>query len=374
MIPVCTPLLGKNEKKYVDECIATNWISSSGKYIKLFEEGFSHYCGRKYGVTTTNGTTALHLALAALGIGPGDEVIMPTFTIAATAFAVMYCGAKPVFIDSEPATWNIDPDQIRAKITQKTKVILPVHIYGHPCAMSVIMSLASRYNLCVVEDAAQSHGAQYQDKKVGGIGDIGCFSFYGNKIITCGEGGMVVTNNRRIAQRCRDLRNMAFIESKRFWHKEIGFNHRMTNLQAALGLAQFEQIDQLIERRRRNAVLYSALLSGVEGLRLPIERSDVKNVYWMYGILVEDDFGLSRDRLMRKLKEKGVETRTFFIPLHNQPFLKKQGMASKERFPVAEDIARRGLYLPSGSGLTKKEIEYICDCIKEIKDASSHDI
>src|SRR3989338_3808933 len=202
MIPVCTPLLGKKEERYVRDCIRTNWISSSGKYIKLFEEAFSQYCGTKYGVTTTNGTTALHLALAALNIGPGDEVIMPSFTIASTAFAVMYCGARPVFVDSESDTWNINPDKIQIKITQKTKAILPVHIYGHPCDMSAIMKLANRYGLSVIEDAAESHGAQYRGKKVGGIGHIGCFSFYGNKIITCGEGGMTVTNDRKIAARC----------------------------------------------------------------------------------------------------------------------------------------------------------------------------
>lgn len=367
MIPVCTPLLGKNEKKYVLDCVATSWISSSGRYIEAFEDKFSQYCGTKYGIATTSGTTALHLAFVAIGIEKGDEVIMPSFTIASTAFAVMYCGAKPVFVDSQPDTWNMDPDKIRAKITKRTKAILPVHIYGHPCDMSAIMKIASRYNLCVIEDAAESHGAEYKGKKVGGIGHIGCFSFYGNKIITCGEGGMVVTNDRKIVDRCRGLRNMAFIEKKRFWHQEVGFNYRMTNMQAALGLAQFERIEELISRRRRNAALYSALLSGVKGLTLSVERPDVRNVYWMYGILVGKDFGVSRNDLMKRLEQKGVETRTFFIPLHNQPFLKKSRLASKQRFPVAEDIARRGLYLPSGSGLKKKEIEYVCDCIKKIK-------
>ena len=370
MIPVCTPLLGKKEERYLRDCIRTNWISSSGKYIKLFEEAFSQYCGTKYGVTTTNGTTALHLALAALNIGPGDEVIMPSFTIASTAFAVMYCGARPVFVDSESDTWNINPDKIQIKITQKTKAILPVHIYGHPCDMSAIMKLANRYGLSVIEDAAESHGAQYRGKKVGGIGHIGCFSFYGNKIITCCEGGMVVTNNQTIANRCRRLKNMAFIETKRFWHEEIGFNYRMTNVQAALGLAQFEKIEELLKKRRQNAARYSTLLLGVEGLTLPVERPDVKNSYWMYGILVGKDFGVSRNALIERLREKGIETRTFFIPLHNQPFLKKKGLASKERFPIAEDIARRGLYLPSGSGLKRKEIEYVCDCIKQIRDGA----
>lgn len=368
MIPVCTPLLGNKEKKYIEECLHTNWISSFGKYIKLFEDAFSQYCGRKYGITTTSGTTALHLALAALNIGPGDEVIMPSFTIASTAFAVLYCGAKPVFVDSEPDTWNMDPNKIRTKITRRTKAILPVHIYGHPCDMSAIMKLANRSGLYVIEDAAESHGAEYKGKKVGGIGHIGCFSFYGNKIITCGEGGMVVTNNQKIAQRCRSLKNVAFIETKRFWHQDIGFNYRMTNIQAALGLAQFEQIEELVNRRRQNAALYSALLADVKGLTLPVERPDVKNVYWMYGILIGKDFGVNRNDLMQRLREKGIETRTFFIPLHNQPFLKKKDLASQELFPVAEDIAHRGLYLPSSSGLKRKEIEYVCYCIKKMRD------
>lgn len=368
MIPVCTPLLGKKEEKYVRDCIRTNWISSSGKYIKLFEDAFSQYCGTKHGITTTNGTTALHLALAALKISPGDEVIVPAFSIASVAFAVMYCGAKPVFVDSQIDTWNIDPDKIEEKITKKTKAIVPVHTYGHPCEMSAIMSIAQKHRIYVIEDAAEAHGAEYEGQKVGGIGDAGCFSFYGNKVITCGEGGMVVTNHQKTADRCRSLKNISFIEKKRFWHEEIGFNYRMTNLQAALGLAQFEQIGDLLKKRRQNAAMYSNLLKCVKGLTLPVERPDVKNAYWMYGILVGKDFGVSRNALIERLREKGIETRTFFIPLHNQPFLKKKGLASKERFPIAEDITRRGLYLPSGSGLKRKEIEYVCDCIKKIRE------
>lgn len=367
MIPVCTPLFGNKEGKYVGDCIRTSWISSSGKYIKLFEDAFSQYCGRKYGITTTSGTTALHLVLVAFNIGPGDEVIMPTFSIASPAFAAVYCGAKPVFVDSEPDTWNIDANKIAEKITKKTKAIIAVHTYGHPCEMPAIMRIARKHHLYVIEDAAEAHGAEYKGRKVGGLSDIGCFSFYGNKVITCGEGGMVVTNNQEIAQRCRRLKNMAFIENKRFWHEDVGFNYRMTNMQAALGLAQFEQIEEFLNRRRQNATLYSTLLAGVEGLTLPVERPDVKNVYWMYGILVGKDFGVSRNDLIKRLGEKGVETRTFFIPLHNQPFLRKQCLDSKERFPVAEAIARKGLYLPSGSGLKRKDIEYVCNCIKRIK-------
>jgi len=367
MIPVCTPLLGKNETKYVMDCLRTNWISSSGTYIKKFEDAFSQYCGVKYGISTTNGTSALHLALATLDVGPGDEVIMPTFTIVSTAFAVIYCGGKPVFVDSEPDTWNIDAEKIEEKITKRTKAIMSVHIYGHPCDMSKIMKIARKYNLWVIEDAAEAHGAEYKGKKVGGIGQIGCFSFYGNKIITCGEGGIVVTNNKKIADRCRRLKNLSFLESKRFWHLEIGFNYRMTNLQAALGFAQFEQIEKLIEKKRRNAQIYNSLLVDVPGLTLPKERKDSKNVYWMYSLLVEKEFRMRRELLMKKLYEEGIDTRTFFIPMHQQPIFKKMGLISKDRYPIAEKIGKCGLYLPSGNGLKKSEIEFICDTIKKIR-------
>ena len=367
MIPVCTPLLGAREKKYLLDCLSTNWISSSGRYIQEFEKTFSHYCGTRYGITTTNGTTALHLALVALKIGPGDQVIMPSFTIASTAFAAIYCGAEPVFVDSKPDTWNMDVDQIEEKITNKTKVIMPVHIYGHPCDMGKIMKIADKRHLYVVEDAAEAHGAEFQGRKVGGIGHMGCFSFFGNKIITCGEGGMVTTNDRTLADRCRRLKNLAFLESKRFWHYEVGFNYRMTNIQAALGLAQCEQIEQLIEKRRCNAAIYNTLLSTVPGLTLPIEKPDVRNVYWMYGLLVGKEFGMIRSQLMRRLRDKGIETRTFFIPMHRQPVFKKMGFGDDGHYPVADNIAGRGLYLPSGSGLKKIQIEYICDCIRKIQ-------
>jgi len=369
MIPVCTPFVGKLEKKYLLDCIETNWISSSGKYIREFENKFSQYCGTKYGITTTNGTSALHLVFAAIGISKNDEVIMPSFNIASPAFAALYCGAKPVFVDSQSDTWNIDPEKIEEKITSRTKAIVAVHMYGHPCEMKAIMRIARRHKLIVIEDAAEAHGAEYCGQKVGGIGDISCFSFYGNKIITCGEGGMVVTNRKKWADRCQNLKNLGFLKEKRFWHKEIGFNYRMTNMQAAIGLAQFERIEEMVARRRKNAALYNRLLKDIPGVTLPIERADVKNVYWMYSILVGKKFGMSRDALMSRLKEKGIDSRTFFIPMNQQPILKKMGIISKEKYPVAEDIAKRGLYLPSGSGLTKKEIEYVCDCVRKIAGA-----
>lgn len=365
MLPVCEPLLGDNELEYVADCIKTNWISSMGKYINKFEEGFSKYCGCKYGIATTSGTTALHLALSAIDIGPGDEVIVPTFTMAATVFAILYTGAKPVFVDAEPDTWNINPDHIEKKITTQTKAILPVHIYGHPCEMNTINEIAKQYKLWVVEDAAEAHGALYYGRKAGSLGDIGCFSFYANKIITTGEGGMVVTNNEEIADRARSLKNLAFDPAQRFLHLEMGYNYRMTNIQAALGLAQLERIDSLIETRRRNANLYMKYLDGVPGITFPVELDHMKNVYWMFGILVDLDYGIDRKGLMAELKERGIETRTFFYPMHAQPIFSNLSSDS-EVFPVAELLWERGLYLPSSSGLTEQQIMCVCDAMKEI--------
>jgi perosamine synthetase len=369
MIPVCEPLLGGKELEYVTECLKTNWISSAGRYIAEFEKGFATYCGVKHGIATTSGTTALHLALAALGIGKGDEVIIPTFTMAACAFSVIYTGAKPVLVDSEPETWNMDVAQIERKITNRTKAIMPVHIYGHPCEMDQIMDIARKHRLCVVEDAAEAHGATYKSKMAGGIGDVGCFSFYANKIITTGEGGMIVTSDEKVADRARRFKDQAFSRERRFLHTDIGFNYRMTNIQAAIGLAQLENIDRFVEMRRRNAQLYNRLLKGVAGVTLPVERKWAKNVYWMYSIVIEDEFGMSRDDLMAFLRQKGVDTRTFFIPMHVQPAFKNMGLFAGERYPVSEMLAERGLYLPSGSGLTEEQIDTVCEAVKQASEA-----
>lgn len=365
MIPVCVPLLGEKELEYVVDCVRTNWISSKGKYVEEFEEKFAKYCGCKYGVSTTSGTTALHLALASLGITKGDEVIIPTFTMVATAFAVVYCGAKPVLVDAEPETWNMDIEKIKEKITDRTKAIMPVHIYGHPCDMDPIIELAEEHELYVVEDAAEAHGAEYKGKKAGGIGDVGCFSFYANKIITTGEGGMIVTNDEEIAERAQSLKNLCFPKEKRiYFHVEVGYNYRMTNIQAAIGLAQFERIDELVEMRRRNAYFYNKYLKDVTGIRLPVEKEWAKNVYWMYSILIEDDFGISREELMSELEKKGIETRTFFVPMHEQPVFQNMGLFNGESYPVAEELSKKGMYLPSGSGLKEEEIKYICETIR----------
>ena len=367
LIPVCEPLLGGKELEYVTDCLKTNWISSKGKYIGEFEQKFADYCGCKYGISTTNGTTALHLALASLEIGPGDEVIVPTFTMIATGFAIVYTGATPVLVDAEPETWNIDTTKIEERMTPRTKAIMPVHIYGHPCDMDPIMEIAERHNLYVIEDAAEAHGAEYKGRKTGGIGHVNCFSFYANKIITTGEGGMVVTNDEKIAEKARRLKDLAHSSGKRFLHTDIAFNYRMTNIQAAIGLAQFEEIDKFVEMRRAHAHLYNSLLKDIEGIRLPPEKEWAKNIYWMYSILIEDEFDMSRDELMEKLMEKGIETRTFFIPVHQQPAFQKMNLFQGESYPVAEELSRKGLYLPSGSGLTTEQIEYICRTIKQIR-------
>jgi len=367
MIPVCVPLLGEKELEYVTDCLKTNWISSKGKYVEEFEDKFANYCGCKYGITTTSGTTALHLALASIGVGKGDEVIIPAFTMIATAFAVVYTGAKPVLVDAELETWNMDVEKIEEKITNRTKAIIPVHIYGHPCDMDPIMKLAKENDLYVVEDAAEAHGAEYKGKKTGGFGHIGCFSFYANKIITTGEGGMIVTNDKEIAERAKSLRNLCFPKEKRIYlHPEVGYNYRMTNIQAAIGLAQLERIEELIERRRRNAHLYNSLLKDVKGIKLPPEKEWAKNVYWMYSILIDDKFGESRDELMNELEKRGIETRPFFIPMHQQPVFQKMGLFKGESYPAAEKLSSKGMHLPSGSGLKEKEMKFICNIIKDI--------
>jgi len=359
-IPVCEPKLDGNELKYVTKCFETSWISSAGENIQKFEQEFAQACGAKYGVSCTSGTAALHLALATLGVGRGDEVIIPTFTMIATANAVTYTGAKPVLVDSEPNTWNINVKKIEEKITHRTKVIMPVHTYGHPADMDKILDIAKKYNLYVVEDAAEAHGSEYQGRKIGSMGDIACFSFYANKIITTGEGGMLTTDNEEMAKIARGLRGHAFSEERHFWHNYIGFNYRMTNLQAAIGLAQMEKFDENVRCRIQNAKLYNSMLKNIKGITLPPQTKGVKNVYWMYSILVNDEFGITRDELRKKLAQRGIETRTFFIPIHLQPIYFRR---YNERFPVAEELCRRGMYLPSSSTLTKEEIEYVVDSI-----------
>lgn len=366
MIPVCEPYLTGNELKYVTDCLKTNWISSQGKYIERFERGFASYCGCLYGVTTTSGTAALHLALATLGIGKGDEVIIPTFTNVATAFAVVYTGAKPVLVDCESETYNIDAYKIREKITKETKAIIPVHLYGHPCQMDRILELAMKNNLYVVEDAAEAHGAEYKGHKCGSFSHISCFSFYGNKIITSGEGGMIITDSERFAERARGLKDLAHSPGRRFVHTDIAFNYRMTNICAAIGLAQLEKIDGLVEMRRANARIYNNQLEGTQGITLPTEKPWAKNVYWMYGIELKDSVGMDNEELARRLKEKGIDTRPFFLGMHEQPVFHRMGLFKGERCPVAERLSRRGLYLPSGLVLSQEQIKVVSEAMHDI--------
>jgi perosamine synthetase len=369
-IPVCEPYLGGREAEYVQDCLSSNWISSAGKYLAQFEAGFARYCGCEQGIATTSGTTALHLAVAARGLGPGDEIIMPAFTIAAPLFAALYVGATPVLVDVDPDTWTMRVDHIAAKVGPRTRAILPVHMYGHPCDMDPVNELAQRHDLWVLEDAAEVHGAEYKGRKCGSLGDAACFSFYANKIISTGEGGMVVTNDAAFAERCRSLKNLAFNHDRRFLHDAIGFNYRMTNLQAAVGLAQLEKANEYVALRRGHATSYTALLRDVEGLRLPVERAWARNVYWMYGVVVEDTFGCSRDDLMTGLAERGVETRTFFVPMHEQPAFRQRELFCNEQYPVASDLGRRGLYLPSSTGLSETDLAYVVDAVRDVQRVS----
>ncbi|MBI1865205.1 MAG: DegT/DnrJ/EryC1/StrS family aminotransferase, partial [Nitrospirae bacterium] len=304
-----------------------------GRLVEPMDLDLSEICGTKHAVACTSGTTALHLAFATLGIGPGDEVIVPTFTMIATANAVRYAGGTPVFVDSEPETGNLDPGQVERAITPRTKAVVPIHTYGHPADMERLLAICAKHGLYLVEDAAEAHGAEWKGRRAGSIGEVGCFSFYANKIITTGEGGMLVTDNPDLARISRNLRDHAFSEERHFWHKFTGYNYRMTNLQAAVGVAQMERIDSFVETRRRNASRYTAGLAGLPGLSTPVEKPGFKNVFWMYGIrLDETAFGLDRDGLRRELAERGIETRTFFIPMHLQPIFFK---AAGGEYPVA---------------------------------------
>ena len=363
MIPVNEPRIAKNALKYVSDCIKTGWISSSGSYLKEFEEKFAARFGVKHAITTTNGTASLHLAIAALNIGKGMEVILPAHTMMSSATAIVYTGAIPVLVDVERDSWNMDVTQIEKKITKKTKAMMPVHIYGLPVDMDPVIKLAKQYNLAIVEDAAESTGATYKNRLTGTLGDFGCFSFYANKIITTGEGGIVLTNDDELAAHARLLKDMAHSPKQRFLHEEIGFNYRMTNMQAALGLAQLEELDKYLKIKLWMAGMYNKLLSGLEGITLPVEKPCAKNVYWMYGILIEDSFGISREQFMVELLDRGVDSRTFFVPMNKQPALLKMGLFKRERYPIADEIGEKGLYIPSGLAITKAQIEKVCEAI-----------
>lgn len=366
IIPVCEPTLSGEERKYLLDAFDSGWISSKGKYVKKFEEEFSSYCGVNYGISVSNGTVALHTALIALGVQKGDEIIVPNFNGVYGAFAVCYQDAIPVFVDADPGTWNIDPSKIEEKITNRTKVIMAVHIYGHPCDMDPIIEIAKKYDLKILEDAAEVHGSEYKNRKCGSIGDISIFSFFANKIATSGEGGIILTNDDKLADKCKYYKNLCFpLNGQRnFIHEDIGYNYRMSNLAAAIALAQVEKLDELVGLRKNNNHLYRKFLEDVPGITFQPEKIWAKNVYWMNAIVLDKNkFGMDRDQLMQKLLEAGIQTRCFFVGMNKQPSLKKYGCDCSGDYPVSDFLTDNGLYLPSSSNLSSDDISFICNKI-----------
>ena len=366
-IPVNEPLLNGNEKKYLCECIDTGWISSEGPFVKDFEQKMSASVNRKYGIAVSNGTAALEVAVQALGIGEGDEVIMPAFTIISCAMAVTKTGAVPVLVDSDINTWNISAEKIEAKITSRTKAIMIVHLYGLPAEVDKILILAKKYSLKVIEDAAEMHGQTYKGKPCGSFGNISIFSFYPNKHITTGEGGMVVTDDEELAKRCVLLRNLCFRKDVRYVHDEISGNYRFTNLQAAVGLAQLERLDEFVARKRAMGRYYTEQLKDLEGLILPIEKTDyADNIYWVYGIVLGREINADNKTVQKLLAEEGIGSRTFFWCMHEQPVYQKEGMFQDENYPNAEYLARKGFYIPSGLALTQEQMETVVRKVKKV--------
>lgn len=366
-IPVNEPLLNGNEKKYLCECIDTGWISSEGPFVKEFEQKMSATVRRKYGVAVSNGTAALEIAVQALGIGKGDEVIMPTLTIISCAMAVTKLGAVPVLVDSDISDWNMNVGDVEAKITDRTKAIMIVHLYGLPVQMDNILALAKKYNLKVIEDAAEMHGQTYHGKPCGSFGDISTFSFYPNKHITTGEGGMVVTDDEELAERCRLLRNLCFKRDARYVHNELSDNYRFTNLQAAVGLAQLERLDEFVEKKREMGRYYTEKLQGVKGLQLPIAKAPyADNIYWVYGLVIKEEVKVDNREMQKLLVQEGVGTRTFFWCMHEQPVYQTMGLFKDEHYKNAEYLARKGFYIPSGMALTKEQMDKVVVSIANV--------
>lgn len=366
-IPVNEPLLNGNEKKYLCECIDTGWISSEGPFVKQFEEKMSATVGRKHGIAVANGTAALEVAMQAVGIRKDDEVIMPSFTIISCAMAVTKLGGIPVLIDSSIETWNMNVNEIEEKITKKTKAILVVHLYGLPVEMDKVLELAKKYHLKLIEDAAEMHGQTYKGKHCGSFGDISTFSFYPNKHITTGEGGMIVTDDEELAERCRMLRNLCFRKDIRYIHDEISDNYRFTNLQAAVGLAQLERLEEFVGRKRAMGEYYTKNLQDVEGLKLPIARTYyADNIYWVYGLVLDENIQADNKLVQSLLAEQGIGSRTFFWCMHEQPVYQKQGLFLDETYPNGEYLARKGFYIPSGLALTKEQMDQVIIGVKRV--------
>ncbi len=366
-IPVNETLLNGNEKKYLCECIDTGWISSEGPFVKEFEQKMSAGVNRKYGIAVSNGTAALEVAIQALGVKGGDEVIMPAFTIISCAMAVTKVGAVPVLVDSDLRTWNMNTEEIEAKITPRTKAIMIVHLYGLPVEVDRVLALAEKYNLKVIEDAAEMHGQTYNGRPCGSFGDISTFSFYPNKHITTGEGGMVVTDDEELAERCRMIRNLCFRKDVRYVHDEISDNYRFTNLQAAVGLAQLERLDEFVGKKRRMGSYYTEKLCEIDGLILPLEKTDyADNIYWVYGIVLDKNINVDNKVMQKLLAEEGISSRTFFWCMHEQPVYKKQGLFVNETYPNAEYLARKGFYIPSGLALTEEQMEQVVEGVKNV--------
>lgn len=367
MIPVSKPIINKKSaKKKLNEAIQTGWISSQGPFVEKFEKTFSQFVGTKYAIATNSGTSALHLALCALDIKPGDQVIVPAFTMIAAVLPIIYLQATPILVDVDPQTGNINPEEIESKISKKTKAIVVVHLNGHPADMNKVLKIAKKYNLKVIEDAAESHGAKcYVDgnfKNVGNVGDIGCFSLYANKIITSGEGGIVATNNEFLASKVKSLQNLARTPGRHFFHQEVAFTYRLSNIQAALGLAQLELASKIIAKKRKIFKYYTSKLKILDSLVLPVEKDYAKRLCWQYEIRLKD--ANKRDSLIKYLAKAGVETREFFTPIHLQPAFLKEGFFKKERYPASENLAKSGIYLPSGPNILMKDMDKICTHIK----------
>lgn len=374
MIRVYEPTVGDEEIDRIATSLRSGWITQ-GPAVADFERHWADYCGRKYGIAMSSGTAALQAAVAALDLKPRDEVILPTFTMIACAMAVVRGGATPVLVDCDPKTWCMDPEEVEAKVTSRTRAIMPVHIYGHPVDMDPILDCARRHDLAIIEDAAEAHGAEYETKRktpdaawnrVGSFGTMSCFSFYANKIVTTGEGGMVLTDDADLAERLRSLRNMCFGTKQRFCHESLGFNFRMTDLQAAIGLAQVNRIQEILLKKRNIAIRYRERLQGMKALQLATQEPWAKNVFWMYGVVLTEASRMDARECASKLEVKGIETRPFFLGMHEQPALHRRGLFRDEHYPIAEHLSRQGLYLPSGPGLKDGDIEFVCDAVKGV--------